>query len=136
MALSRQGLKAFRCEKSSENKVSRGAYLVNDVSSRRDLTLIATGSEVELAIEASNLLKQDGIKVAVVSLPCWELFDKQNDDYKLKVLGNSPRIAIEAACEMGWSKYIGEDGIFIGMSGFGASGPAPDLYKHLSLIHI
>ena len=133
LALSRQGLKAFRCEKSSENKVSRGGYLVNDISSRRDLTLIATGSEVELAIEASNLLKQDGIKVAVVSLPCWELFDKQNDDYKLKVLGNSPRIAIEAACEMGWSKYTGEDGIFIGMSGFGASGPAPDLYKHFGI---
>ena len=133
LALSRQGLKAFRCEKSSENKVSRGGYLVNDISSRRDLTLIATGSEVELAIEASNLLKQDGIKVAVVSLPCWELFDKQNDDYKLKVLGNSPRIAIEAGCEMGWSKYIGEDGIFIGMSSFGASGPAPDLYKHFGI---
>ena len=133
LALSRQGLKAFRCEKSSENKVSRGGYLVNDISSRRDLTLIATGSEVELAIEASNLLKQDGIEVAVVSLPCWELFDKQNDDYKLKVLGNSPRIAIEAACEMGWSKYIGEDGIFIGMSSFGASGPAPDLYKHFGI---
>ena len=133
LALSRQGLKAFRCEKSSENKVSRGGYLVNDISSRRDLTLIATGSEVELAIEASNLLKQEGIKVAVVSLPCWELFDKQNDDYKLKVLGNSPRIAIEAACEMGWSKYIGEDGIFIGMSSFGASGPAPDLYKHFGI---
>ena len=133
LALSRQGLKAFRCEKSSENKVSRGGYLVNDISSRRDLTLIATGSEVELAIEASNLLKQDGINVAVVSLPCWELFDKQNDDYKLKVLGNSPRIAIEAACEMGWSKYIGEDGIFIGMSSFGASGPAPDLYKHFGI---
>ncbi|MDC3139973.1 transketolase [Alphaproteobacteria bacterium] len=133
LALSRQALKAFRCEKSSENKVSRGGYLVNDISSRRDLTLIATGSEVELAIEASNLLKQDGIKVAVVSFPCWELFDKQNDDYKLKVLGNSPRIAIEAACEMGWSKYIGEDGIFIGMSSFGASGPAPDLYKHFGI---
>ena len=133
LALSRQGLKAFRCEKSSENKVSRGGYLVNDISLRRDLTLIATGSEVELAIEASNLLKQDGIKVAVVSLPCWELFDKQNDDYKLKVLGNGPRIAIEAACEMGWSKYIGEDGIFIGMSSFGASGPAPDLYKHFGI---
>ena len=133
LALSRQGLKAFRCEKSSENKVSRGGYLVNDISSRRDLTLIATGSEVELAIEASNLLKQDGINVAVVSLPCWELFDKQNDNYKLKVLGNSPRIAIEAACEMGWSKYIGEDGIFIGMSSFGASGPAPDLYKHFGI---
>ncbi len=133
LALSRQGLKAFRCEKSSENKVSRGGYLVNDISSRRDLTLIATGSEVELAIEASNLLKQEGINVAVVSLPCWELFDKQNDNYKLKVLGNSPRIAIEAACEMGWSKYIGEDGIFIGMSTFGASGPAPDLYKHFGI---
>ncbi len=133
LALSRQGLKAFRSEKSSENKVSKGGYLLNDFSSKRDITLIATGSEIELAMEASNLLHKESIKAVVVSLPCWELFEKQNDAYKMEVLGNCPRIAIEAACDMGWSKYIGEKGVFIGMNSFGASGPAPELYKHFGI---
>jgi transketolase len=133
LALSRQGLRAFRCEKSSENKVSKGGYLVNDISSKRDLTLIATGSEVEIAMEASELLIAEGIKASVVSLPCWELFDKQDETYKKEILGNSPRIAIEAACDMGWSKYIGDNGVFIGMKNFGASGPADQLYKHFGI---
>ena len=133
LALSRQGLKAFRSEKSSDNKVSKGGYILNDISSKRDLTLIATGSEVEIAMEASDLLNADGIKAAVVSLPCWELFDKQDESYRKDVLGNSPRIAIEAACDMGWSKYIGDNGVFIGMKSFGASGPADQLYKHFGI---
>ena len=133
LALSRQGLKAFRSEKSSDNKVSKGGYILNDISSKRDLTLIATGSEVEIAMEASDLLNAEGIKAAVVSLPCWELFDKQDESYRKDVLGNSPRIAIEAACDMGWSKYIGDNGVFIGMKSFGASGPADQLYKHFGI---
>ena len=133
LALSRQGLKAFRSEKSSDNKVSKGGYILNDISSKRDLTLIATGSEVEIAMEASDLLNAEGIKAAVVSLPCWELFDKQDETYRKDVLGNSPRIAIEAACDMGWSKYIGDNGVFIGMKNFGASGPADQLYKHFGI---
>ena len=133
LALSRQGLKAFRSEKSSDNKVSKGGYILNDISSKRDLTLIATGSEVEIAMEASDLLNAEGIKAAVVSLPCWELFDKQDETYRKDVLGNSPRIAIEAACDMGWSKYIGDNGVFIGMKSFGASGPADQLYKHFGI---
>ena len=133
LALSRQGLKAFRSEKSSDNKVSKGGYILNDISSKRDLTLIATGSEVEIAMEASDLLNAEGIKAAVVSLPCWELFDKQDETYRKDVLGNSPRIAIEAACDMGWSKYIGDKGVFIGMKSFGASGPADQLYKHFGI---
>ena len=133
LALSRQGLKAFRSEKSSDNKVSKGGYILNDISSKRDLTLIATGSEVEIAMEASDLLNAEGIKAAVVSLPCWELFDKQDETYRKDVLGNSPRIAIEAACDMGWSKYIGDNGVFIGMRSFGASGPADQLYKHFGI---
>ena len=133
LALSRQGLKAFRSEKSTENKVSKGGYILHENSTKRDLTIIATGSEIEIAMEASSLLHNDGINAAVVSLPCWELFDKQEDDYKSKVLGVCPRIAIEAGIEMGWSKYVGEKGIFIGMNSFGASGPAPELYKHFGI---
>ena len=84
-------------------------------------------------MEASDLLNAEGIKAAVVSLPCWELFDKQDESYRKDVLGNSPRIAIEAACDMGWSKYIGDNGVFIGMKSFGASGPADQLYKHFGI---
>jgi transketolase len=133
LALSRQGLKAFRSEKSSENKVSKGGYVLYESSKKRDLTIIATGSEVEIAMQASSLLSNDGINAAVVSLPCWELFDKQDDDYKHNVLGECPRIAIEAGTEMGWTKYIGENGKFIGMNSFGASGPASELYKHFGI---
>jgi len=133
LALSRQGLKAFRSEKSTENMVARGGYILNKVSTKRDITIIATGSEVELAMEASSLLHEDGIEASVVSLPCWELFDQQDGSYKKEVLGNCPRIAVEAACEMGWSKYIGEKGVFIGMNSFGASGPASDLYEHFGI---
>ena len=133
LALSRQGLKAFRSEKSSENKVSKGGYVLHENSKKRDLTIIATGSEIEIAMEASSLLSNDGINAAVVSLPCWELFDKQDYNYKSNVLGECPRIAIEAGTEMGWNKYIGEKGIFIGMNSFGASGPASELYKHFGI---
>ena len=133
LALSRQGLKAFRSEKSSENKVSKGGYVLHENSKKRDLTIIATGSEIEIAMEASSLLSNDGINAAVVSLPCWELFDKQDYNYKSNVLGECPRIAIEAGTEMGWTKYIGEKGIFIGMNSFGASGPASELYKHFGI---
>ena len=133
LALSRQGLKAFRSEKSSENKVSKGGYVLHENSKKRDLTIIATGSEIEIAMEASSFLSNDGINAAVVSLPCWELFDKQDDNYKSNVLGECPRIAIEAGTEMGWNKYIGEKGIFIGMNSFGASGPASELYKHFGI---
>tara|TARA_B110000037_G_scaffold135927_1_gene153952 strand:+ start:485 stop:2473 length:1989 start_codon:yes stop_codon:yes gene_type:complete len=133
LALSRQGLKAFRSEKSSDNKVSKGGYILNSISSKRDLTLIATGSEVEIAMEAADTLKEEGLNVAVVTMPCWELFDQQDETYRKEILGDCPRIAIEAACEMGWSKYTGDKGAFIGMKGFGASGPAPELYKHFGI---
>ncbi len=133
LALSRQGLRAYRNEKNNKNMVSRGGYILNNISKDRDITLIATGSEIEIAMEASEILSKEGIKATVVSLPCWELFDKQDEEYKNQVLGNYPCIAIEAASEMGWSKYIGEKGIFIGMKSFGASGPASDLYNHFNI---
>ena len=133
LALSRQGLKAYRSEKNNKNMVSNGGYILNNISKDRDITLIATGSEIEIAMEASEIMYKEGVKATVVSLPCWELFDKQSEEYKNQVLGNCPRIAIEAASEMGWSKYIGEKGIFIGMKSFGASGPASDLYNHFNI---
>ena len=133
LALSRQGLKAYRSEKTNKNLVSYGGYILNSISKDRDITLIATGSEIEIAMEASEIMYKEGVKATVVSLPCWELFDKQSEEYKNQVLGNCPRIAIEAASEMGWSKYIGENGIFIGMKSFGASGPASDLYNHFNI---
>ena len=133
LALSRQGLRAYRSEKTNKNMVSNGGYILNNISKDRDITLIATGSEIEIAMEAFEIMFKEGIKATVVSLPCWELFDKQDEEYKNQVLGNCPRIAIEAASEMGWNKYIGEKGIFIGMKSFGASGPAPDLYNHFNI---
>ena len=116
-----------------DNQVAKGGYILNNISLNRDLTLIATGSEVEIAMEASELLNNQGFKVAVVTLPCWELFDQQDESYKIKILGDCPRIAIEAGCDMGWAKYIGDKGAFIGMNGFGASGPASELYKHFGI---
>ena len=126
-------MKAYRSEKTNKNLVSYGGYILNNVSKDRDITLIATGSEIEIAMEASEIMYKEGIKATVVSLPCWELFDKQSEEYKNQVLGNCPRIAIEAASEMGWSKYVGEKGVFIGMKSFGASGPASDLYNHFNI---
>ena len=119
------------------NFINSDAWLkdfdLNNISKDRDITLIATGSEIEIAMEASEIMYKEGVKATVVSLPCWELFDKQSEEYKNQVLGNRPRIAIEAASEMGWSKYIGENGIFIGMKSFGASGPATDLYNYFNI---
>ena len=96
-ALSRQNLAALRLEASSENLTAKGAYVLREADGARDVTLLATGSEVELAVNAAERLKADGIKAAVVSMPCWELFEQQTPDYQAKVLGSAPKIAIEAA---------------------------------------
>ena len=97
------------------------------------MTLLATGSEVSLALEARALLKKDGIAAAVVSMPCWELFEEQDATYRATVLGPAPRLAIEAGIRQGWEHYIGAQGTFIGMTGFGASAPAEQLYKHFGI---
>ena len=100
---------------------------------KRDLTIIATGSEVEIALETSDLLLKDNIKASVVSLPCWEIFEKQSEEYKLYVLGEKLKVGVEAGSELGWHKYIGSNGIFIGMKTFGASAPANHLFEHFGL---
>ncbi len=129
LALSRQGLEAFREEKSNINLTSKGGYLISDVKGKRDVTLIATGSEVEVAMKTATLLSEENINAAVVSLPCWELFDNQSDDYKRNVLGDVLKVGIEAGSEIGWHKYIESTGIFIGMNSFGSSAPAKELFK-------
>ncbi len=132
LALTRQGVPLVR-ESSEENLCSKGAYVIIDAEGERDITLIGTGSELSLAVEAAKSLKEDGIKVAVVSMPCWELFEQQNDDYKKQVLGSAPRVAVEAAVELGWNKWLGENGSFVGMKSFGASAPINALYEHFNI---
>jgi transketolase len=99
----------------------------------RDVTLIGTGSELALAVEAAKALQGEGVRAAVVSMPCWELFEAQSEDYRKEVLGTVPRVAVEAAGPFGWDKWLGANGAFIGMHGFGASAPAQDLYKHFGI---
>ena len=130
LALSRQGLPAIRDEKSSENLTKKGGYILKHANGKRDVTLIASGSEVEIAIKTSELLLEANINAAVISLPCWELFENQSEEYKSEVLGNVLKVGIEAGSEMGWHKYIGSEGIFLGINTFGASAPAHELFKH------
>ena len=126
LSLSRQNLPTL--ERSvAENLSAKGAYVLREADGVRDVTLLATGSEVEIALAAADMLAAQGLRAAVVSMPCWELFEAQPDAYRAEVLGAAPRVAVEAAVRLGWDRWIGERGAFIGMSGFGASGPAADL---------
>jgi transketolase len=133
LALTRQGVPTLRRGTQSDNLSARGAYILADSDGKRAVTLLATGSEVHIAVTARNALKDKGIAAAVVSLPCWELFDQQDDAYRAAVLGTAPRIAIEAASPFGWERYVGSDGAVVGMTGFGASAPVEDLYRHFGI---
>lgn len=132
LALSRQNLPLLR-QSSEVNLSARGGYIIRGDAHRRQATLIATGSEVSLAVAARDRLKEEGIEVAVVSMPCTELFDAQPVDYQEEVLGTAPRIAVEAASKYGWEKYVGFCGDIIGMDGFGASAPAEQLYDYFGI---
>ncbi len=132
LALSRQNLTPFRGE-AGENRCARGGYIVEEASGPRRATLIATGSEVSLAVVARAALEAEGIATAVVSLPCWELFAAQDAGYREQVLGSALRVGIEAAIGFGWERWLGPEGLFIGMEGFGASGPAEELFRHFGL---
>ena len=111
--------------------VNKGAYIIKDFK-KYHATIIATGSEVSLALKASDILEKKNLKARVVSMSCWELFDKQLNKYKKNILGDKNRYAIEAASPMGWSKYVNEEN-FIGMNSFGASAPYKDLYKFFGI---
>jgi len=129
LALSRQGLPTLRTAHDKENLSARGAYLLRAPEGPRAVTLIATGSEVSLALEAAGALAGEGLQAGVVSMPCWELFAAQPKAYREEVLGAAPRIGVEAAARQGWERWLGPDGVFVGMEGFGASAPAGDLYE-------
>jgi len=133
LALSRQALPALRTEKPAENLTAKGGYVLAEADGTRAVTLLATGSEVSLAMEARAELGKRGIAAAVVSLPCWALFDAQNAAYRRSVLGTAPRIAIEAASPFGWERYTGENGRIIGIPSFGESAPAETLYAHFGI---
>ncbi|RWP78316.1 transketolase [Mesorhizobium sp.] len=139
LVLSRQNLPMLRQAHSDEphsdeNRSSQGAYVLREPAEHRAVTLIATGSEVEIAVAAAERLEAEhGVAAAVVSMPCWELFEEQDADYRKSVLGSAPRVAVEAAARLGWDRWIGDTGVFVGMAGFGASAPAPDLYRHFDI---
>jgi transketolase len=132
LVLSRQAVPALRFE-ANGNKSARGAYVLAEANGARAATIIATGTEVALAMKARETLAKEGIEVAVVSAPSFDLFAQQDAGYRAEVLGSAPRVGVEAASGFGWERWIGEEGIFIGMNGFGASAPAEVLYEHFGL---
>ena len=130
LVFARQSLPLVRLTHTAANLSSRGAYVLQEaVCGKRQVTLLATGSEVALAVEAREHLEKMGIGTAVISMPCWEIFNQQDVVYRESVLGDGVRIGIEAAVRQGWDAYLGVRGGFVGMSGFGASGPAEELYR-------
>jgi transketolase len=134
MALSRQKVPAVRTIVAGENLSARGAYQLAGAEHPALVTIFASGTEVSVAMEARALLEAEGIGTRVVSTPCWELFAAQSTDYQAAVIGETEvRVAVEAGVSMGWARFIGEDGAFIGMDGFGASAPADVLYKHFGI---
>jgi transketolase len=133
LALTRQSLPLLRREAGTENLSAQGAYVLAEAEGERQVTLLATGSEVSLASAARDLLARDGIRAAVVSMPCWEIFDKTPNEYQHRVLGKAPRVAVEAAVRFGWDRWIGARGAFIGMEGFGASAPGEALFPHFGI---
>ncbi len=129
LALSRQNLPTLRTD-CIDNLSSKGAYVISKERLFRQATIIATGSEVSIAVEAQKILIDRGIDVAVVSMPCMELFEAQDDDYKHFVLGDELRVSVEAASTFGWAKYAD---VSFGIDEFGASGPAEELYEHFGI---
>ena len=134
MALSRQKVPAVRTVVAGENLSARGAYQLAGAGHPAQVTIFASGTEVSVAMAARDLLEAEGIGARVVSTPCWELFDAQPTDYQARVIGETDvRVAVEAGVRQGWERFIGENGAFVGMTGFGASAPAEVLYKHFGI---
>lgn len=135
LVFARQALPALRRDGGAENRSARGAYVLAEAEGgARRVTLLSTGSEVAVAMAARDLLQAGGIPTAVVSMPCWSLFEVQPRAYRDAVLGpGTARVAVEAAVKFGWERWIGEHGGFVGMAGYGASGPADQLFKHFGI---
>ncbi len=138
ICLTRQNLPALRAEYTDKNLCALGGYVIREEASHirkvAQVTLVATGSEVSIAVEAQKLLSAHNVSARVVSLPSMELFNAQPESYRKRVIEDGTIVvAVEAAAKFGWEKYIGPYGMFVGMQGFGASGPGPDLYKHFGI---
>ena len=132
ITFSRQDVPTARTLHTDDNLSANGAYeLVADANAK--VTLLSTGSEISIALAARELLAKDGIGARIVSMPCWDLFEEQDQGFRNKLLGELPRIAIEAGARLGWDRYIGAGGEFVGMHSFGASGPWKDVYKHFNI---
>ncbi|MES2256839.1 MAG: transketolase [Pseudomonadota bacterium] len=133
LAFSRQDVPTVRTTHIAENLSAKGAYeLIGDANAK--VTFLATGSEVGMAVQARDMLAKEGIGARIVSMPCWALFEEQDEQYRKDVLGpGTVKIAIEAAVQQGWDRYIGATGRFIGMHSFGSSGPAKDVYRHFHI---
>ena len=140
LSLTRQGLPAVRTEHSPRNLSERGAYILAEADWRRRITLMASGSEVHIALAARDILQKYSMGTCVVSMPCMELFEEQDEAYKSRVLGkNVVRVAVEAGVRQGWDRWIYHDGLrsnlggFVGMNSFGASAPAGELFEHFNI---
>jgi transketolase len=135
LALTRQNLPALRTDHATaENLAAKGAYVLREATGTPRVVLLATGSEVALAVAARTALEADGIPARVVSMPCWSLFDRQPAAYRHEVLGRDVvRVAVEAGVRHGWDRYLGPAGGFVGMTGFGASAPYQELYPHFGI---
>ena len=133
LALSRQGLDQFRHGDMTENQTARGAYIARNADGDRQITLIASGSEVGIALAAQAGLAAEGVAAAVVSAPCLELFWQQDAGWRESVIGDTPRIVIEAALRQPWDRLLRDGDEFVGMDYFGASAPAPALYEHFGI---
>ena len=134
LALTRQNLPSQRKTFEEKNLSANGAYVLIESEDDAAVTIFASGSEVEIAVDAHKELTDSGVAARVVSVPSFELFEAQSADYKEAVIGSSPvKIAVEAGIRMGWDRFIGNDGLFIGMAGFGASAPYKELYEHFGI---
>lgn len=134
LALTRQNVPALRLRFVEENVSARGAYELSPASEKAEVSIFASGSEVSLAIAAQAQLEKQGVPTRVVSVPCFELFHAQPEAYRRQVIGSAPaNVAVEAAIRLGWDEFIGTEGAFVGMSSFGASAPAKDVYKHFGI---
>ena len=134
LALTRQNLPQLRKTFTADNLSARGAYELSPAQGEAKVSIFATGSEVAIAMEAQALLAARGIPARVVSVPCLDLFEQQDEAYRRATIGKAPvRIAVEAAIRQGWDQVIGDQGVFIGMTGFGASGPYKKLYDYFGI---
>ena len=134
LALTRQNLSAVRTTYSEKNLSALGAYELSPAGGKAKVSIFASGSEVEIAIAAQKLLADKGVAARVVSVPCLDLFEQQPETYRKSITGDAPvKIGIEAAVRQGWDAIIGSDGLFVGMTGFGASAPYKKLYEHFGI---